>query len=64
LIPPFLSELLSQTSRWLLLIAIAAVGMKTNLKQILSVGGAAIALIVVETLFIAGIILAGLTFLT
>ena len=64
LLPPFLSELLRQTSRWLLLIAIAAVGMKTNLKQILSVGGAAIALIVVETLFIAGIILAGLTFLT
>ncbi len=64
LIPPFVTEMLSQASRWLLLIAIAAVGMKTNLKQVLSVGGAAIALIIVETLFIAGVILAGITFLT
>ncbi len=64
LIPLFITDLLSQASRWLLLIAIAAVGMKTNLKQVLSVGGAAIALIIVETLFIAGVILAGITFLT
>ena len=64
LIPVVIADFLSQASRWLLLVAIAAVGMKTNLKQILSVGGAAIALIVVETLFIAGVILAGITFLT
>ena len=62
-IPPVVADLLSQASRWLLLVAIAAVGMKTNLKQVLSVGGAAIALIVVETLFIAGLILGGMTFL-
>ncbi|WP_164660386.1 YeiH family protein [Tropicibacter sp. Alg240-R139] len=64
LIPPVISDFLSQASRWLLLVAIAAVGMKTNLKQVLSVGGAAIALIIVETLFIAGVILGGMTFLT
>ncbi len=64
LIPPVVSDFLSQASRWLLLIAISAVGMKTNLKQVLSVGGAAIALIIVETLFIAGVILGGMTFLT
>ncbi|WP_371224942.1 YeiH family protein [Roseovarius sp. 2305UL8-3] len=64
MIPAAVSEFLSQASRWLLLIAIAAVGMKTNLKQVLSVGGAAIALIVVETLFIAGVILAGIHYLT
>ncbi|WP_241484076.1 putative sulfate exporter family transporter [Ruegeria sp. ANG-R] len=64
LIPPVLAEFLSQSSRWLLLVAIAAVGMKTNLKQILSVGAAAIALIIAETLFIAGVILAGITVLT
>ena len=64
LIPAAISEYLSQASRWLLLIAITAVGMKTNLKQVLSVGGAAIALIVVETLFIAGVILAGIHYLT
>lgn len=63
-IPPALSDFLSQASRWLLLTAIAAVGMKTNLKQVLAVGGAAIALIIVETLFIAGLILAGIMFLT
>ncbi|UWQ25297.1 putative sulfate exporter family transporter [Leisingera aquaemixtae] len=64
LIPPALTEFLSQASRWLLLTAIAAVGMKTNLKQVLAVGGAAIALIIVETLFIAGLILAGIELLT
>ncbi|MCG7623964.1 YeiH family protein [Epibacterium sp. Ofav1-8] len=64
LIPEVLTEFLSACSRWLLLIAIAAVGMKSNLKQVLSVGGAAIALLIVETLFIAGVILVGITLLT
>lgn len=64
LIPSAVTEFLSQASRWLLLTAIAAVGMKTNLKQVLAVGGAAIALIIVETLFIAGLILAGIELLT
>ncbi len=64
LIPDAISDFLSQCSRWLLLIAIAAVGMKTNLKQVLSVGGAAIALIIAETLFIGVLILTGIHFLT
>ncbi len=64
LIPAIVSDFLSQWSRWLLLTAIAAVGMKTNLKQVLAVGGAAIALIILETAFIAGLILAGITVLT
>ena len=64
LIPQAVSEFLGQCSRWLLLTAIAAVGMKTNLRQVLSVGGAAIALIVAETIFIAGFILAGIGILT
>ena len=63
-IPPQVGEFLAQFSRWLLLTAIAAVGMKTNLKQVLSVGGAAIALIVLETAFIAGLILAGIKILS
>ncbi|MEM6728781.1 MAG: putative sulfate exporter family transporter [Pseudomonadota bacterium] len=53
-------DLLSSASRWLLLTAIAAVGMKSNIKQILSLGGAAIALIVLETLFIGSVVLGGL----
>ncbi len=63
-IPVQVGEFLGQFSRWLLLTAIAAVGMKTNLRQILSVGGAAIALIVLETVFIAGLILAGIKILS
>lgn len=63
LIPGGIAELLSATSRWLLLTAIAAVGMKTNLKQVLSVGGSAIALIVAQTIFIATIIVSGVYFL-
>ncbi|CUH76479.1 hypothetical protein TRM7557_00919 [Tritonibacter multivorans] len=63
-IPEALANTLSDASRWLLLIAIAAVGMKSNLKQVLSVGAAAIALIVIETLFIAGFILTGISLLT
>lgn len=64
LIPAALSDLMSETSRYLLLTAVAAVGMKTNLKQVLGVGGAAIALIVTQTLFIAVFILSGIYLLT
>lgn len=64
LIPTLVADALSTASRWLLLIAIAAVGMKTNLKQVLSVGGAAIALIIVETIFIASVTLGGVYLLT
>ncbi len=60
LIPTFIADFMSQASRWMLLIAIAAVGMKTNLKRVLAVGGPAIALLITESLFIAGLILAGL----
>jgi uncharacterized integral membrane protein (TIGR00698 family) len=58
-IPEIIGQGLSESSRWLLLIAITAVGTKTNLRQVLSVGPAAIGLIVAETLFIAGFILTG-----
>lgn len=60
LIPEWVTTFLSQASRWLLPTAIAAVGMKTNLKQVLSVGPAAIALIVSETLMIGAFVLTGL----
>ncbi|MEO0487773.1 MAG: putative sulfate exporter family transporter [Pseudomonadota bacterium] len=60
LVPALVTSFLGEASRWFLLTAIAAVGMKSNLRSILSVGGAAIALIVVETLFIGGFVLGGL----
>lgn len=63
-IPTAIADLLSEASRWLLLTAIAAVGMKTNLKKVLAVGGAAIALIITQTIFIATVILSGVYFLT
>lgn len=63
-VPTKLADWLGQVSRWLLVIAIAAVGMKTNLKHVLSVGGTAIALIVVETVFLAVFMLVGIIILT
>lgn len=59
-IPPVLAEIVADVSRWALLASIAAVGMKTSLKTMLEVPGQAIALIVAETIFLAGFVLAGL----
>ncbi|MGR3498092.1 MAG: YeiH family protein [Limimaricola soesokkakensis] len=53
LLPVWLSEAASAVSRWALLTAIAAVGMKTSLKKLLDVGGPAIALVAAQTAFIA-----------
>ncbi|MEM1237268.1 MAG: putative sulfate exporter family transporter [Pseudomonadota bacterium] len=63
LLPQVAIDALSSASRWLLLIAIAAVGMKSNLRQVLSLGGAAVGLIVLETIFIGGFIFAGMALL-
>ena len=62
-IPQLVAEGLGELSRWMLLVAIAAVGMKTSLRRILEAGGQAITLIVAETVFIAGLILTGIVFL-
>ncbi len=58
ILPPEVIEFIKSASRWLLVTAIAALGMKTSLKSIASVGGRAIALIVLETLFLALFVLA------
>ncbi|WP_425093540.1 YeiH family protein [Tropicimonas sp. S265A] len=63
LIPAAVAGVLAQMSSWALLAAIAAVGMKTDLRNVLQVGGGAIALIVAETLFLAGLVLLGIYFL-
>ena len=62
-IPEVVTDWLGDLSRWALLVAIAAVGMKTSLRRILDVGGQAITLIVAETIFIAVFILAGIAYL-
>lgn len=63
LLPGFVTEMMSSLSRWALLVSIAAVGMKTSLKRIIEVGGQAIVLVVVETVFIAVFVLGGITLL-
>lgn len=59
-IPEAVASFAAQASRWALLTAIAAVGIKTSLSKMFKVGPSAIALIVVETVFIAGIVLMGI----
>ncbi len=61
-IPEAVTMILIDASRWCLVIAIAAIGMKTSLKALAEVGHRAIALIVAETLFLALFIL-GVIFL-
>ncbi|WP_368185341.1 YeiH family protein [Aestuariibius sp. HNIBRBA575] len=63
LIPASVGALLAKTSSWALLSAIAAVGMKTDLRNVIQVGGGAIALIVAETLFLALLALGGIMLL-
>jgi uncharacterized integral membrane protein (TIGR00698 family) len=58
ILPVWATEFIKSASRWLLVTAIAALGMKTSLKSILTVGGRAIALIVLETVFLALFVLA------
>lgn len=50
--PPIVSAL-TETSKWLLVISVAALGMKTSLREMMAVGGTAIALMAVETAFLA-----------
>jgi uncharacterized integral membrane protein (TIGR00698 family) len=62
-IPAVITEFTASISRWALLTAIAAVGMKTSLHDIFKVGGAAVALLVAETLFLAGFVTTGVLLL-
>ncbi|MEM0937714.1 MAG: putative sulfate exporter family transporter [Pseudomonadota bacterium] len=63
LIPEALRSFLAALSSWALLAAIAAVGMKTDLKNVLQLGSGPILLITGETLFLAALILLGISFL-
>jgi uncharacterized integral membrane protein (TIGR00698 family) len=56
-IPDILVQQLVVLSRWCLVTAIVAIGMKTSLGQLAEVGGKAILLIVSETLFLAALVL-------
>ncbi|WP_339636145.1 MULTISPECIES: putative sulfate exporter family transporter [Roseobacteraceae] len=52
-IPDVVRSLLTELSGWALLVAIAAVGIKTSPRSIIAVGGTAIMMIVAETVFLA-----------
>ncbi|WP_210271779.1 YeiH family protein [Peteryoungia desertarenae] len=56
-LPDVVTEFAGGVSRWALLAAIAAVGVKTSLPKVMQVGRRAIGLLVAETLFLAALIL-------
>ncbi|MFN4158763.1 MAG: YeiH family protein [Gemmobacter sp.] len=60
LLPAAVTDLATALSRWALLTAIAAVGMKISLPRLMQVGRPALALILGETVFLAAIVLFGL----
>ncbi|WP_111536985.1 YeiH family protein [Palleronia aestuarii] len=63
LLPGPVQEAAWAVSRWAMLAAIAAVGVRTELKRIVEIPPQAIALIIGETLFIAAFVLTGATLL-
>jgi uncharacterized integral membrane protein (TIGR00698 family) len=58
LIPPGLAAAASEASRWLLVTAIAALGVRTSLKALGAVGGGHLAVLAAETLALLGAALA------
>ena len=53
LIPDSVGKALSQTSRWCIVLSIAAVGVRTSLKSFSDVGQPAIGMLVAQTVFLA-----------
>ena len=61
-IPTMVADWAGIVSRWALLVAIAAVGVKTSLPVVFKIGGRAIGVLVADTVFLALIVLAVLVF--
>ncbi len=59
-LPTSITQAASEFSRFALVVAIGAIGMKSNLRQLLTVGAKPILILVGETVWIAGFILVGL----
>jgi uncharacterized membrane protein YadS len=55
LIPSSVIALTAETSRWLLILAIAALGTRTSLGQLVEVGPRAAAIVVTQTVALAGL---------
>ncbi len=59
LIPDVVIDAGNSLSRWCLVIAIAAVGMKTSMREVMQVGWRPVSLMLAETAFIAALVLGG-----
>ncbi len=57
IVPPPILDFIKAASRWFLVTAISGLGVRTSIKQMASVGGASIGLMVAETVFLAGLVL-------
>ena len=63
LLPVIAKDALTPISHWALVIAIAAVGMRSSLKRMFEVGGQAVVLITAETILLACLVIIGLRYL-
>jgi len=63
LLPHFLIDLANDVSRWCLVTAIAALGMKTSFKALFAVGWRPIGLMLAETLLIAALVFVAVKFI-
>jgi len=61
-LPAELLRLANEASRFFLVVAIAAIGMKTQLKELVQLGWRPVILIVAETLFLASIVIIAIKF--
>jgi uncharacterized integral membrane protein (TIGR00698 family) len=61
ILPSSVTHLIGDISRWMLVIAIAAAGLKTNFQELAKLGWQPVVMLVVETIFIA---IVGLIFIT
>jgi uncharacterized integral membrane protein (TIGR00698 family) len=61
ILPSSITHSIGGISRWMLVIAIAAAGLKTNFQELAKLGWQPVVMLVVETIFIAGI---GLNFIS
>jgi len=52
LVPEAILEIAGSVSRWILVVAIAALGVRTSIQAMLTLGKGQIALVVAETLFL------------
>jgi len=63
-LPKLVVSSAGEVSRWCLVVAIAALGMKTSFKALIAAGWRPVAVMILETLWIAGLVLGVVEFAT